>query len=424
MKKWIMWWGFILLLTILSAGCAGAQGSAGPRGPAGPAGPEGPQGPAGPAGPPGSTGPAGPAGQATAVPAGAEYVGSSTCSGCHKDIYDSYIKTGHAWVLNPVKDGTPPTYPFTQIQNPPEGYTWSDISYIIGGYNWDARFLDKQGYLITDKPGATISDTTYLDQWNFTNPILGKEAGWVTYHSGAPKLTYNCGACHSTGYTPQGNQDSLTGISGTWAEPGVRCEACHGPGSLHASNPRGVHMFIDRDPEQCRRCHIRDSSVTLNIKDGFIDHTDQYGDLSQSKHIILECVICHDPHTGIVQLRKDQAKPQTILTTCVNCHFKESQYQNSTIHPNIAHCIDCHMPRIIKNAWGDSAKYSGDLRTHVMAIDPNQVAQFSADGKTIYPQVSLDFACRGCHVQGGKATPKTDQELVKKANGYHTKPTP
>jgi hypothetical protein len=37
--------------------------------------------------------------------------------------------------------------------------------------------MDKNGYIITDKPGATVSDTEYLNQYNFANPIVGA-AGW------------------------------------------------------------------------------------------------------------------------------------------------------------------------------------------------------------------------------------------------------
>ena len=70
-------------------------------------------------------------------------------------------------------DGKAPTYPFTKIEKLPEGYTWNDISYVIGGY-WKARFMDKKGYIITDKPGATVSDTKYLNQWNFPIPLSAK----------------------------------------------------------------------------------------------------------------------------------------------------------------------------------------------------------------------------------------------------------
>jgi hypothetical protein len=59
-----------------------------------------------------------------------------------------------------------------------------------------------------------------------------------------------------------------------------------------------------------------------------------------------------------------------------------------------------------------------------MAIDPTQVGQFSEDGKTALSQISLDFACRGCHVEGGKASPKTDEQLIDKATGYHNPPAP
>jgi len=156
----------IVLATLLLAACTGPEGAMGPSGPAGPAGPEGPQGPEG------KTGPAGQAG--AAGPSGAEYVGDQTCSGCHLDLYDTYMKSGHPWKLTPVVDGKAPDYPFTKISQLPQGYTWNDILYVIGGYNWKARFVNKEGYIITDDPGKT-GNTAYLNQWNFANVFISKK---------------------------------------------------------------------------------------------------------------------------------------------------------------------------------------------------------------------------------------------------------
>lgn len=396
-------------LVLILAACTGPAGQPGPAGPAGPVGPGGPQGPVGQAG---ERGPAG--------PAAADYIGSEKCAGCHSDIYATFMKSGHPWKLNKVVDGQPPDYPFSAVVRPPEGYTWDDISYVIGGYGWKARFMDQNGYIITDRPGATISDTTYLNQYNLENPALLKEAGWVTYKSGTSELKYDCGACHTTGYKPTGNQDGLKGIVGTWAEPGIQCEACHGPGSAHAGSPYGVALKIDRDAEACGECHRRDDVTAVDAKGGFIEHHEQYEELFQGKHIALDCVVCHDPHTGVVQLRMED-KP-TVRTECANCHFKEAQVQNNARHVALEiRCISCHMPRLVKSAWGDAARFTGDIRTHMMAIDPTQVGQFSEDGKTAKSQIALDFACKSCHVPGSVwALP--DETLIEVATGYHNRP--
>ena len=342
-------------------------------------------------------------------PAGAEYVGSATCGTCHEDIYTVFMKSGHPFKLNRVVDGQPPTYPFTEVPNPPEGYTWDDVLAVIGGYNWKARFIDKEGFIITGDENATT-------QYNFPNPIVGNEAGWVPYHAGEER-PYNCGSCHTTGYSPEGNQDDLPGFVGTWAEDGIQCEACHGPGSLHAQNPRGVALVIDRDSEQCGECHVRGGPEAVNAQGGFIQHHEQYEELFQSKHVALSCVTCHDPHVGVVQLRK--AEEPTTRTLCENCHFENAKYQDSEIHPLVAECIDCHMPRITKSAVGNAEQFTGDIRTHLMAIDPDQVGQFTEDGSQALSQVGLDFACRNCHVEGGLASPKTDEELREVADDYH-----
>ena len=325
------------------------------------------------------------------------------------------MKSGHPWKLNPVVDGNPPDYPFTEVPEPPEGYTWDDILYVIGGYNWKARFIDKDGFIITGNENGTT-------QYNFANPVVGNEAGWAAYHPGEQKV-YDCGTCHTTGYSalpPDAHQDDLPGLIGTWAEPGITCERCHGPGSLHVADPSGVHPEVDRDAELCGECHLRGAPEEVNASGGFIRHHEQYEELFQSKHITLDCVVCHDPHVGVVQLR--QAGEQTTRTQCENCHFQNAKYQDSAVHPAVADCIDCHMARVTKSAVGNAEKFTGDIRTHLMAIDAEQIGQFTEDGSVALSQLGLNFACRSCHVEGGMAMPKTDEELIEKAIGYHDRP--
>jgi len=419
-KKWILLIGLLLGAIFLLTACQGPQGEEGQPGPAGPPGPEGPQGPPGEA----AEAPPTPAEPAAGM-AGAEYVGSTTCGGCHKDIYDTFINSGHPWKLNKIVDGQAPVYPFRELAELPQGYTWDDISYVIGGYWWKARFMDKEGYIITDEPGTT-GNTEYLNQWNYANDYIPMDAGWVTYHSGEEKLPFDCGACHTTGYSPNGNQDDLPGIVGTWAEPGVQCEACHGPGSLHMANPQGVKPVVNRSAEMCGECHRRGDVEFVDAKGGFIEHHEQYEEMYQGKHIVLECTDCHDPHTGVKQL--EAADLPTTRTQCVNCHADQARYQKNQMHKaiNLA-CVECHMPRIVKTAWGDPETFTGDIRTHLMSINPAQIEQFYTvvEGDTeksySYSEIGLNYACRHCHVQG-KGSVKTDEELVNAAYNYHEKP--
>jgi len=386
---------------------------------AGPAGPEGPAGPAGPAGP---EGPAGPAITVDEMPIfGADYIGSEACSECHEETYDVFMQSGHPYKLSPVVDGQPPEYPFTEVSELPEGYTWDDISFVIGGYNWKYRLVDKEGYIITNPPGET-GVTDYVNQFNFPNPIVGNGPGWVGYHAGDENVPYDCGTCHTTGYDPDTPTEGMPGIVGSWAEPGIQCEECHGPVSLHADNPRGVALDVDRDSEQCGLCHLRGSSEEVNAKGGFIQHHEQYEELFQSKHISLDCVVCHDPHAGVIQLRKAQQSDPTVKVTrtqCENCHFAEATYQADAKMSEDVACIDCHMPRVSKSAVGDIDKFTGDLRTHLMAINPTQFEQFNEDGTVALSELGLNFACRSCHIPD-TADALDDAVLVDMATGYHT----
>ena len=394
-----------IVISVLAIGLV--YTSEGTAGVAGPAGPEGAQGVAGPAGPAGATGATGAAGSSAT---GATYITSEGCAECHEDEYESFADSGHKYKLNKVVDGQPPEYPYTEVLNPPEGYTWDDITYVIGGYNWKARFIGLDGYIITGDEG----DTT---QYNFPNENLGTDEGWVAYHAGEQKA-YNCGPCHTTGYKPEGNQDGLPGLIGTWEETGIGCEECHGPGSNHAEDPYGVALKIDRDSEACGDCHYRGVKEAVDASGGFIKHHEQYEELFQSKHIALSCVTCHDPHAGVIQGREEET--DTVLVDCASCHFEQARDQKSEMMKNVIDCIDCHMPMIVKSAKGDAAQWSGDIRTHFFVIDPEAEAQFSDDGKTSISQITLDWACKSCHGPEGDWNEYTDAELLAEATDYHT----
>ena len=95
--------------------------------------------------------------------------------------------------------------------------------------------------------------------------------------------------------------------------------------ALGACMPRTLRASpckLIRNSETCRKCHLPQYTDPVQAAGGFIDHQDVYQDLNQSKHRILDCVDCHNPHEGVVALK--QAKSPTTETECKNCHFRGS----------------------------------------------------------------------------------------------------
>lgn len=426
----------LAITALVVAGCSGTDGETGPAGEAGEAGEAGAAGDKGEIGEKGEDGEIGEKGEmGEQGEAGAQgepgvswqppqYVGSAKCGECHEAQYDKFLLSGHPYKLNKVVNGEKPTYPYDDktggLPDPPLGLTWNDVSYVIGGFGWKARWVGNDGYIVTGEAGDKV-------QYNFANPIVGNEAGWVAYHAGEKK-PYTCGECHTTGWIPCAvgddtceHQDGLEGMAGSFNDTGVQCEECHGPGSQHAEWPYLVEAKVDGSPELCGQCHIRSAVEQVDASGGFIKHHEQYEELFAGKKHSMRCVDCHDPHASAKYDHPDINPNKGIRVACQTCHINYDNNQKSTIMQNTMECIDCHMPRIVKSAVGDASKWTGDIRTHFFAINPDETqSQFTEDGKFANPWVSLDYACRSCHREGGTAQVKTDAELGILATGYHT----
>lgn len=384
----------LLLFSLMAVSCAGPQGEAGPVGPAGAAGPLGPVGPAG-----------------EDATASQTFIGAAQCGSCHEEIYARFVLTGHANALSAINN-QPPVFPYNDITNglpePPTGYTWADVSYVIGGFGWMARFVDANGYMITGEAA----------QYNFANENLELAASWAAFHPGE-QVAFDCARCHTTGYAPQGRQGNREGIDGTWVYEGVQCEKCHGPGSRHAEDPQGVRMVVDRSAQLCGHCHVRDDKAAMDASEGFAEHNQQFSDLYNSKHFALDCVTCHDPHASARFADAELNPNKGISQVCQACHWEQAVVQNVSRHGRVT-CIQCHMPLMAQSAVGDLDTFTADIRAHQFSINPDPNApQFSDDGAQVMPYLSLTYVCGQCH-NNDFADVKEPAVLEAAARGYHT----
>lgn len=350
------------------------------------------------------------------------YVGSGACKGCHPTIAAKFDLSGHPSAMAAV-DAAKPSFPYDDVTGglpagPPDSLSWSDISYVIGGFGWKVDYVGSDGYLVT----GGISGTT---QWNFPNSTIGGAGEWVAFHADETIAT-DCGSCHATGWIPCPvgdstcvHQDDMAGMAGSLVEPGVQCEACHGPGSAHVADPYLVHPRIDRDSEACGKCHSRDSVEVVHAEGGFNLQNQQWNEMFQSKKHSMRCIDCHDPHASAKYTDAEVNPNRSIRVACQSCHVGYDQNQKSTVMQGFVECIDCHMPRIDKSAVANASNWTGDLRSHLFLINPDiATGQFTNDDTESQPFVSLKFACRNCHTVGDKS----DAVLETLATGYHTGP--
>jgi tetratricopeptide (TPR) repeat protein len=198
-----------------------------------------------------------------------------------------------------------------------------------------------------------------------------------------PELTFNtsCHGCHVSQL--HSNYDLVAdSYRTTWAEPGINCETCHGPGEEHirvtreagpGKVPADLKLIVtktfthEQKNDMCAPCHARMSPITDGFRPGdrYFDSFDLIGvenrdfypdgrDLGETytftswrlgpcaKSGQLDCLHCH---TSSGRYRsKDPDKPNQ---ACLPCHeARVRQVLAHSHHPEgKTTCIDCHMPK-------------------------------------------------------------------------------
>ena len=349
------------------------------------------------------------------------YVGSEVCRNCHLEHYDAWKRTLHSRMLQDARANKDVIIteidpeiikadlmkieqklkvPIDEFYIP----KLDEIQYTIGS-QWKQRFLiEKDGTLF-------IAPTQF-------NAETGR---WVNYHEHdwekRPWLK-KCGGCHATGVDLEQN---------VFTEPGVGCEACHGPGSHHAALPK-TELFKKRativNPAKltagvavqiCGSCHNRGKSTKVkgsswpvgyrpgkaltsyynetSFADGDVKHVyanefskghhQQYIDWKQSAHYRegVTCVSCHFVHELGNPVVRGQTRARSGDNTCLDCHTMVNQVGAHSIHSS-AKCVACHMPRIAKSAE------SGDIHSHVFtALLPKDTLE----------NPKIPNSCQTCH---------------------------
>ena len=312
----------------------------------------------------------------------AQYRGAEYCIDCHSPEYEDWLTSGHRMILQEGEKAQHRSLPL------PEGMQWDEISYVIGGKNTRALYLDEDGFIYAPSSGE--------NQFNV------KTGEWTDYHAGET-LSYDCASCHTTGYDPSGSMPGLPGITGSFALAGVQCEHCHGPGDDMESG--------DTDPAFCGTCHRNNADDNvIAAADGFILSEGQYNEFLGGAHSSAECVTCHNPH---------QSADYGIVQECSDCHRSvASSYAGTPMETYGVECEDCHMTFATLSAQ-PLGPHKDDTKSHIFYIDTDPAANmFSADGSTVAmtdgkAAVTMDFACQSCHTTAALG------ELAKFAKDFH-----
>jgi hypothetical protein len=315
------------------------------------------------------------------VPVEADFAGDKVCAECHKKMALTQAQSSMGMAMEPVSDSK------VLSENP-------RLTFRSGPYSYEIKRQDKQSiYTVTDGKevirlpivyafGQGKAGQTYLLQYDGayyeSRVSYYREIGGLDFTIGTPRgvpeslqkamgrrlgetETANCFACHSTGGVRGGK------LSHEKMVPGVRCEACHGPGGSHVDATRegesGRRLIFnpvrlggdELSQEFCATCHrgseefglLRSMEVNnVRFQPYRIFHSKCYSDDRR-----VACTACHNPHEPLVQDVAFYDKK------CLACHANKEKPAEVKAEPGAQSlavackvatkdCVSCHMPKI------------------------------------------------------------------------------
>ena len=370
------------------------------------------------------------------------YAGSQSCRECHEEFYRLWSTSRHGLAMQPYtaefagKELIPQVNDirigeFTYradlsgatgwvLEKGAKGEKKYRIEQVMGGKNV-YYFLTpmERGRLQTLPVAYDVQKKEWFDTAasgirHFPGGQTGQPLDWKDQ---AYTFNTSCYGCHVSQLSS--NYDLKTDTyTTTWAEPGINCEACHGPSAEHnrvfRETPRGQkpedikiiswkNFSAEQKNAACSICHAKMSPVTANFAPGdrFFDHFDlatledpdfypDGRDLGENytysswmlspcaKGGKLHCVACHTS-SGRYRFKAEE----TANDACMPCH--EDHVKNATAHTHHQQgstgnkCISCHMP---------TTSFARMNRTDHSMLPPT-------------PSASIDFkspnACNLCH---------------------------
>jgi hypothetical protein len=114
--------------------------------------------------------------------------------------------------------------------------------------------------------GADACEPCHSEQYESFKANSSKAHSWDSVKKMLPKLTRDeardCYACHTTGYAKGGFES----FEKTPQLANLSCEACHGPGSLHAESADTDDIRRTPDVKSCTACHNADRVQNFKFK--------------------------------------------------------------------------------------------------------------------------------------------------------------
>jgi predicted CXXCH cytochrome family protein len=356
------------------------------------------------------------------------YAGSRACSTCHADIYRSWQGSLHAWAMKAAVPGVGSALidgrarlfaasgPMRASQR--EDGLWIEtpgrgsapephrIDYLFGKGVIEQHLTAFPGGRLQALPfGFDVARGEWFDLFEGDRRT---PADWGHWTNRGMTANFQCLECHTTafdkGYVAAGDEYRTR-----WAEIGVGCEACHGPGAEHVAAQSGTggdatDPYPARQPPRqstaaCAPCHARRVPIAAGYRPGdeildFYDpelldtasyHPDgqireedyEWSSFLQSKMFArgVVCLDCHDPHAARLRAADDGL--------CLRCHqerYSRAAHTHHGAESRGARCVSCHMPE-----------------TAYMVRDPRRDHSFSLPDPEATVELGVPNACTRCH---------------------------